>query len=204
MREFLYSEIANFYGVPNIPENPDLAIEVGRQLCENLLEPLNATFGRVAIRSSYRSVTVNDLGVGKHYCAKSESNFAGNCLRQSQQSGAESPWTGQSRSYLSTPYVGRLFVHATPTEDLLTPTREHRLAMGATQHPRQPEAGKDVQIRESPLALAIGEAAKKGVIELGVEGYTEVLIQCQKEQSSPALTTPFLRSDSQQAHCFRF
>ena len=28
MRDFLYSEIANFYGVQNIPEDPDLAIEV--------------------------------------------------------------------------------------------------------------------------------------------------------------------------------
>ena len=49
MRDFLYSEISNFYGVPNIPENPELAIEVGKRLCEELLEPLNATFGRIAI-----------------------------------------------------------------------------------------------------------------------------------------------------------
>ena len=28
MRDFLYSEIANFYGIPNIPEDPDLAVEV--------------------------------------------------------------------------------------------------------------------------------------------------------------------------------
>ncbi|MEA2806936.1 MAG: hypothetical protein QOJ17_1077, partial [Rhodospirillaceae bacterium] len=28
MRDFLYSEIANHYGVPNVPENPDLAVEV--------------------------------------------------------------------------------------------------------------------------------------------------------------------------------
>lgn len=87
MREFLYSEIANFYGVPNIPENPDLAIEVGKQLCETLLEPLNATFGRVAIRSSYRSIAVNDLGVGKHNCAKSESNFAGHIWDRRDEDG---------------------------------------------------------------------------------------------------------------------
>lgn len=76
MREFLYSEIANFYGVPNIPDDPDLAIEVGKVLCDRLLEPLNSTFGRIAIRSSYRSVAVNDIGVGKHNCALSENNFA--------------------------------------------------------------------------------------------------------------------------------
>jgi len=60
MRDFLYSEVANFYGIPNIPDNPDLAIEAGRQLCEQLLEPLNATFGRVCIRSAYRSVRRNN------------------------------------------------------------------------------------------------------------------------------------------------
>jgi hypothetical protein len=55
MRDFLYSEISNFYGIPNIPENPDLAVEVGKRLCEELLEQLNATFGRIAIRSAYCS-----------------------------------------------------------------------------------------------------------------------------------------------------
>lgn len=78
MRDFLYSEIANFYGVPNLPENPDLAVEVGKRLCEELLEPLNATFGRIAIRSAYRSPTVNALGNEKgHNCASNEKNYAG-------------------------------------------------------------------------------------------------------------------------------
>jgi hypothetical protein len=76
LREFLYSEIANFYGVQNIPDHPDLAIEVGKRLCDELLEPLNATFGRVAIRSSFRSCSVNELGTHKHNCAKNESNYA--------------------------------------------------------------------------------------------------------------------------------
>ena len=77
MRDFLYSEIANFYGKPNIPENPNLAIEVGKQLCEELLEPLNATFGRVAVRSAYRSPTVNAFGNEKgHSCASNKSNYA--------------------------------------------------------------------------------------------------------------------------------
>jgi hypothetical protein len=55
----------------------------------------------------------------------------------------------------------------------------------------------------SRFALAIGRAAKKGVIELGVDDYTEILIQCQKSRSV-VLTTPLLRSDAQQAHCYRF
>ena len=77
MRDFLYSEIANFYGIPNIPDDPELAIEVGRQLCETLLEPLQATFGRIAIRSAYRSLAVNQKGNERnHNCASNESNFA--------------------------------------------------------------------------------------------------------------------------------
>jgi hypothetical protein len=62
MRNFLYSEIANFYGMQNMPENPERAIEVGKRLGEDLLEPLNASFGRIAIRSAYRSPTVNAVG----------------------------------------------------------------------------------------------------------------------------------------------
>ena len=77
MRDFLYSEISNFYGVPNIPENPDLAIKNGKRLCEEILEPLQATFGRVAIRSAYRSPTINALGNEKgHNCGSNESNAA--------------------------------------------------------------------------------------------------------------------------------
>lgn len=77
MREFLYSETANFHGLQNIPDNPELAIEVGRKLCEELLEPLNATFGRVALRSSYRSCEVNQFcNEHKYNCAKNEANYA--------------------------------------------------------------------------------------------------------------------------------
>ena len=62
MRDFLYSEIANFHKIPNIPEDPDLAIAAGKQLCQEILEPLQATFGRISIRSGYRSPEVNQFG----------------------------------------------------------------------------------------------------------------------------------------------
>lgn len=62
MRDFLYSEIANFHGLQNIPVNPDLAIETGRAFCETLLDPLEETFGRVAVRSGYRSPSLNRFG----------------------------------------------------------------------------------------------------------------------------------------------
>jgi hypothetical protein len=76
-RDFLYSEVANFYGSANIPEDPDLAIEAGSRLCQDLLEPLNATFGRIAVRSGYRSPSINALCNERgHSCASNEKNFA--------------------------------------------------------------------------------------------------------------------------------
>jgi hypothetical protein len=78
MRDFLYSEIANFYGLSNIPDFPDKAIAAGRKLCENLLEPLQSRFGKISIRSAYRSPEVNRLGNERgHSCARNEKNYAG-------------------------------------------------------------------------------------------------------------------------------
>ena len=37
MRDFLYSEIANWYGIPNFPDHPEIAIRTGSRLCEELL-----------------------------------------------------------------------------------------------------------------------------------------------------------------------
>lgn len=88
MRDFLYSEVANAHGLPNIPENPALAIEAGRHLCEELLEPLNATFGRIAVRSAYRSPSVNAFGSERGYnCASNEANYAGHIWDRRDASG---------------------------------------------------------------------------------------------------------------------
>ena len=64
MRDFLYSEIANVQGIANLPDDPDLAIAAGRCLCEHLLEPLQATFGRLAMASSLsKSRNVSSKGL---------------------------------------------------------------------------------------------------------------------------------------------
>ena len=71
------SEIAAIEGLSNLPDDPELAIAAGRGLCENLLEPLQATFGRIAIRSAYRSPEVNDFGCRHRLsCASNERNRA--------------------------------------------------------------------------------------------------------------------------------
>lgn len=76
MREFLYSEIGNIHAIPNIPENPDLAISRGRAFCEALLDPLEETFGRVAVRSGYRSPTLNQFGnENRLNCARNDNKL---------------------------------------------------------------------------------------------------------------------------------
>jgi hypothetical protein len=77
MRDFLYSDIAVINGFQNLPNDPQLAIAAGKRLCEEILEPLQDTFGRIAIRSAYRSEEVNDFGAKNALnCASNESNFA--------------------------------------------------------------------------------------------------------------------------------
>ena len=83
MRDMLYSEVGNLAGVPNIPEDPELAIEAGGQLCRLVLEPLLAAFGHIAIRSAYRSPTLNahchelyKQGVTDAWCTCNEDNAA--------------------------------------------------------------------------------------------------------------------------------
>jgi len=76
MRDFLYSEIAGFHGIPNLPDEPDLAIAVGRALCETLLEPLQAAFGRLAVRAAYRSRRVTAFGHERGECGSVADNAA--------------------------------------------------------------------------------------------------------------------------------
>lgn len=78
LRDFLFSEIGTVHGISNIPDDPDLAIAAGRQLCSQLLEPLNEAFGGINIRSGYRSAELNDFGNrNKLNCASNEKDYAG-------------------------------------------------------------------------------------------------------------------------------
>ena len=82
LRDFLYSEIAAVHGLLNVPDDPELAIAAGTRLCEDILEPLQAAFGRIAIRSAYRSAALNAFGhemtmAGRYYgCGSNASNAA--------------------------------------------------------------------------------------------------------------------------------
>ena len=77
MREFLHSEIAAWHGIRNVPDHPEVALDVGRMLCHELLEPLQAAFGKIHIRSGYRSPAVNRFGNENELnCATNEKNYA--------------------------------------------------------------------------------------------------------------------------------
>lgn len=76
-RQFLYSEIGAAFGIPNVPDNADLAIETGTRLCQEILEPLQRTFGPLVIRSGFRSARLNAFGAERRLkCASNEKNFA--------------------------------------------------------------------------------------------------------------------------------
>ena len=78
-RDFLHSEISQVEKIPNIPHFPNIAIQNGRRLCENILEPLQDKFGRVSIRSGYRSPEVNLKGSenkNQYNCSSNEANFS--------------------------------------------------------------------------------------------------------------------------------
>ncbi|WP_416064976.1 hypothetical protein ACK9YZ_20370 [Rhizobium sp. ZK1] len=94
MRDFLFSDVAAIHGIANVPDNPDIAIAAGSKLCELLLEPLQDRFGRLAIRSAFRSIEVNGFcnemqraGKSGYTCASNDRNFAGHIWDQPDRNG---------------------------------------------------------------------------------------------------------------------
>lgn len=76
VRDFLYSTIAAHHGLSNLPKDPNTFVAAGTKFCEQVLEPLQERFGRIAIRSAYRSEEVNALGQEKYgNCASNEANY---------------------------------------------------------------------------------------------------------------------------------
>lgn len=66
-----------------------------------------------------------------------------------------------------------------------------------------PRFNPEKKMKESSLAKAIADAHKKSIAENTMLACTEVVRQCQHE-TSLLQTVPFMRSDSQQAHCYRY
>ncbi|MDF1726564.1 MAG: hypothetical protein P1U53_02335 [Sulfitobacter sp.] len=88
MRDFMYSEIASFHGRTNIPENPDLVLENGRAFAQQLMDPLEETFGRIAVRSGYRSADLNRFG-NEHRLNCARNDYPQECHIWDRGAGAE-------------------------------------------------------------------------------------------------------------------
>jgi hypothetical protein len=79
MREFLHSEISQIENIPNIPHHPEIAVKYGSLLCQNVLEPIQEYWGRISVRSGYRSPEVNALGAtnkNQYKCASNKGNYS--------------------------------------------------------------------------------------------------------------------------------
>ena len=55
LRDFLFSTDAASRGLSNFPEDPEHVVKAGKALCDKLLEPILAHFGKFAITFAYQS-----------------------------------------------------------------------------------------------------------------------------------------------------
>ncbi|PKO61218.1 MAG: hypothetical protein CVU24_09630 [Betaproteobacteria bacterium HGW-Betaproteobacteria-18] len=65
LRDFLFCTASAAQGLSNFPENPDTVIKAGHALCDRLLEPILAHFGRFAITYGYQSRESMDCDLAK-------------------------------------------------------------------------------------------------------------------------------------------
>ena len=112
---------------------------------------------------------------------------------------------GQTNSCTDAPtsFASRQLVDTLSIRELLRPAKYSSLLMTDVPTPDNHTRLAGGPVYESAFARAIARAAKRSASELALEAATKIIIMCQKERN-PALTTPFFRSDSQQAHCFRY
>lgn len=88
LRQFLYSEIAAHFAIPNLPSEPELAIKNGKRLCTDILEPILSRWGPIVVRSGYRSPVVNALGAARGLkCASNAKNAGLHIWDQRDESG---------------------------------------------------------------------------------------------------------------------
>ena len=62
LRDLLFSTEAAALGFNNFPEHPNLVIAAGRALCDTVLEPVLAHFGRFAVTFGYQSREASEAG----------------------------------------------------------------------------------------------------------------------------------------------
>jgi hypothetical protein len=180
MRDFLYSEIGNFYGIPNIPDDPDQAVEAGTKLCTELLDPLVETFGPIAVRSSYRSPNVNGVGNAKgHNCASNEANRAGHIWDQRDTGGRMG-----ATACIVVPWFARQFEERRDWRDLAWWVHDHLPYSAMYFFPVR--AAFNLTWREDPLRTISSYVAPKGkLLKAGDEPQESVADRHQRYADFP-------------------
>jgi hypothetical protein len=144
MRDFLYSEIGNFFEMQNIPDDPDLALHTGRKLATELLDPLVETFGPIAVRSAYRSPGVNGHGAALNLgCASNKANRAGHIWDQRDDAGR----CGACASVVI-PWFADQYAQGSPYHDLVWWLHDHLPFHAITFFPKR--AAINLTWREAP------------------------------------------------------
>ena len=63
LRDFLFSTESAVLGLSNLPEDNEMVIRAGKALCEKVLEPILAQFGRFAITFGYQCREAIEYGI---------------------------------------------------------------------------------------------------------------------------------------------
>lgn len=160
LRNFLYSEIGNFHGRPNIPDDPDLLIAAGRRLAQDLLDPLVETFGPIDIRSGYRSPSLNGFGAAEvrpQKCAMNDKNLAGHIWDRRDAAGR----MGATVS-VSIPWFAARYKAGRDWRDLAWWLFDHLDFHEVYFFPA--EAAFNLQWREAPENRILSYIAPKGIL----------------------------------------
>ncbi len=158
MRDFLYSEISNFYGLANIPENPDRAISAGKRLCTELLDPLVNTFGPIFVRSAYRSLQVNGKGnKAGHNCASNEANYAGHIWDRLDNAGKMG-----ATACIVIPWFADQYEEGRDWRDLAWWLHDHLIYSGICFFPKM--AAFNLSWHEVPKPQISSHIAPKGIL----------------------------------------
>lgn len=159
-RDFLGSEIANFHQIPNIPEDPVLAIAAGRKLAEILLDPLVETFGPIDIRSAYRASELNHFGATQakpQKCAANEKNYAGHIWDRRDAKGRMGACTS-----VSIPWFARRYAEGRDWRDLAWWLWDHLDFHEVYFFPKT--AAFNLTWREAPRKRILSYIRPKGVL----------------------------------------
>ncbi len=160
LRNFLYSEIGNFFGRPNLPDDPDLLIAAGTRLATDLLDPLTETFGPIDIRSGFRSSALNGFGaveVRPQKCAANDRTLAGHIWDRRDAAGR----MGATVS-VSIPWFAQQYEAGRDWRDLAWWLYDHLGFHEVYFFPRG--AAFNLQWRDAPERRILSYIAPKGVL----------------------------------------